>query len=215
MRLFEISKLKNDEHARASECWQHYNQKEQSFLATQQRLAPQYGHNLRLSLIGQDVIEAHATQWHPLIQSETDYRDDRYLSKRSLEKAFETTSDTIPGKFLNPDYDARHFNLAIWMGDTLCGIATGGHPDSNHPLKGQISKIIKEAALDYAASINIDKIAYMGPFSEGFNKSHKTAGLQKGSIQLKGGSTTSDVYIHPVTPNPSLAAHPPPPPEPF
>ena len=69
MRLFEISKLKNDEHARARKCCQHYNQKEQSFLATQQRLAPQYGHNLRLSLIGQDVIEAHATQWQPLIQS--------------------------------------------------------------------------------------------------------------------------------------------------
>ena len=86
-----------------------------------------------------------------------------------------------PWDVMVPDYRRHHpsrFELAIWSGDTLCGLAIGrtgnaycsieyleGSPMAGHSLKGQVIPAALTALLAYAAVLGKGEMRLMEPFA--------------------------------------------------
>lgn len=76
-------------------------------------------------------------------------------------------------------YPANRFDLAIWSGETLCGLAYGpakaewvgieyleGNPDPKHPLRGQIIQIAVDVLEAQALAADAMEMRLLRPFPE-------------------------------------------------
>ena len=74
--------------------------------------------------------------------------------------------------------DPRRFSLAIWQGDTLCGLALGkvgrsgkhvsvalmeGNPDEKHPLKGNVIKIVMAFGIALCREHGARELRFVNP----------------------------------------------------
>jgi hypothetical protein len=166
------------------------------FKALSQTLSEELSLNIHLDVFTEETAQAYEEQWQPLLQNDDHASGDRYTSSRRIKASiYQTDPKGDISRAFNENYDPFHFNLAIWVDDTLCGLAYGGHiaeierdyisikvmeghPDPEHPLKGKIADIIDRASKDYAKSVNVSKIARIGPFSEGAKRHHEANGLK-------------------------------------
>lgn len=72
----------------------------------------------------------------------------------------------------------KRFELALWHGDALCGLAVGkpspakrylrihlleGNPDNHHPLRGRVAASVVEAAGAYAWLLGSEQLQIMKP----------------------------------------------------
>lgn len=165
------------------------------------------GPELKLSIIDSRAMRAWETQWIPYFVEHPDVADRYYGTWREQCFIPESLSEGYIieniGEFLNP----AAFNIAVWHGDTLCGVACGGYqgeldrgfvsvmlreanPDPAQPLRGKIGLIIHEAAAEYARQADIGRVCYIGPFSEGAIKVHKAMGFQRENIEFLPGMLT-------------------------
>lgn len=189
----------------------------------EKKLEAVWGPELKLSIIDSRAMRAWETQWIPYFAEHPDIADryygtwrDQYFVPESLSKSY--LSDNIE-EFSNP----AAFNVAVWHGDMLCGVACGGYrgelqrgfvsvmlreanPDPAQPLRGKIGLIIHEAAAEYARQSDINRVCYIGPFSEGAVKVHKAMGFHRESIEFLPGMLTEAYtgYINISKPFPIL-----------
>lgn len=116
--------------------------------------------NIVLALINDIAISAWRTKWLPLYISGQTGGWDWASEKRSLR-------GTI-----------SRFEVALWAGPVLCGLAIGkpsdgrshlsvrlleGNPDPGHPLKRQVARCLLEAAEEYAYAIEKQELRVINP----------------------------------------------------
>ena len=184
-----------------------------AFSALEQKLSSELGLNIRLDIFTEQTAKAFNEQWKPILDEDEDLRRDRYLSAMSIESEFycKKAGENLSRVF-NDGYDPFHFKLAIWVDDELCGLAKGGHsaeterdyisvhvmegsPRKDHPLKGQIARIIDEASIAYAEQIGVSKIARMGPYSDGAKNYHENNGMELEAITFNKDGMKSRAYV--------------------
>lgn len=100
-------------------------------------------------------------------------------------------------KTLKNRHKERLFDVSIWSGEQLCGLALGhlsrvetlaieyiqGSPISTHPLKGQILNIVIMLAFEYAKLTKRKNVRIIDPIPPLIN-TYKTFGFQLKNIEL-------------------------------
>ena len=200
-------------------CVNAYDAQSTTFERMTDEIQTEFGDGLRLEAFTEEAAQAFTEQWEPLL-SDKQKSQDRYLSARRIaEQAPNADPKFAYSRMFNDSYDPHHFNLAIWMDDTLCGLALGGHqseidrdyisvkviegnPDPNHPLKGHIGEIIDRVSTAYAQEIGVSRVAHIGRFSEGAKKMYEGRGLTPNEpvIFNPRGMQTNDTFIREIDP---------------
>lgn len=192
-----------------------YALKERTYRESEVELRRDFGEALTLDVIDERAKQAWEQQWSPLIKAQKESLTDssqrpeeRYMGA-NLEPGY--ISPYLPPKGFKDDFEKastmllygrfapERFDLSIWSGETLCGLAVGsnvmanetvvidvreGHPDKNHPLKGQVARVIDKVSTDYAAALGCKRVAYNPPFSEGALKMHQRMGLALREVDI-------------------------------
>ena len=189
--------------------------KQHALAQAQTALREVYGDDLSLSLFDQRVKGEIESVWASILPDKRSDRgaeqykkfhmEDRYLSSRLDEKWLFPENyerETLERIWSHPyNYKPEGFEVAIWMGNELCGVANGGHekeyehdfisvfvvegsPYENHRLKGEIKKIVDVAASYYAQTLGVGRVAYFGPYSKGAEKKSKEMKLDFENIEI-------------------------------
>jgi hypothetical protein len=115
---------------------------------------------VHLNLIAATALEAFGDQWqgHP---------------SRRYAWPWPTMVDDIR------ESEAARFEVAVWGGDALCGLAIGrtrqtfcrvdyleGSPVPNHPLRGSVAVLVSGAVIAYATALGREEIRLVDPIPE-------------------------------------------------
>lgn len=177
----------------------------------EKKLRPFIGNPLRLTLIDVPTANAALAQWGPFFADHPDIASRYYgtwLGQAFVPEA--TTQEYLRDNIHNFDNPAA-FNVAVWHGETLCGVACGGYkgeqelgfvsvmlreanPVPTQPLRGKIGLIVHEAAAAHARELGAERVCYIGPFSEGAEKVHGAMGFRKENIEFMPGFHT-EAYV--------------------
>ncbi len=114
-----------------------------------------------LTFIDDDAIERWRSQWLPVMPDGEEWSDWDWAQEMSRWSA-----------------KRNRFDMAIWSGDFLCGLALGrsslrkqnfsicvlqGSPIDNHPLKRQILPIVIEVGLMYGTALGCHELRFLKP----------------------------------------------------
>lgn len=185
--------------------------------AVEDSLRPVMGGALKLSLIDTRALDAAQTQWEPFFQTHPDIAERYYGTWRDGAFIPASTSKDYLIDNIHNFYNPAAFNVAVWHGETLCGVACGGYkgerargfvsvmlreanPDPTQPLRGKIGMIVHEAAAAYARELGVGRVCYIGPFSEGAEKVHRVMGFRKEDIEFMSGLYT-EAYVGHIVEN--------------
>ncbi len=195
--------------------------REHALKQAEQDLRETYGDDLRLTLFDKRTSQAIGDQWWSHIEQfweeNPDIDSGRDLSpylKGVMPVPEELTEDAIRDFSRRAGgYHPEKFEVAVWKGDELCGIAIGRHeeaaendyvsirvaegsPVPNHALKGHILRIVDTAACYHADAMGLDKVAHIGPYSQGAMKKLAEFGLSPEPIMF--GEEQQEAYIRHV-----------------
>ncbi|MCM2344239.1 MAG: hypothetical protein NDJ24_06740 [Alphaproteobacteria bacterium] len=181
----------------------------------EETLRPLLGNSLRLTLIDTQTVEAGQIQWEPFFTDHPDIADRYYGTWQNQGFVPASTKPDYLRDNIHYFYNPAAFNVAVWHGETLCGVACGGYkgeqergfvsvmlreanPMPTQPLRGKIGLVVHEAAAVYARELGVGRVCYIGPFSEGAEKVHKAMGFRKENIEFRPGWHT-EAYVGYVT----------------
>lgn len=175
-------------------------------------LRQEFGPSLRLSIVDARAVRAWEDQWQPYFNAHPGIEGRYYGTWKDRDFIPERLDDDYLTDYVMNFYKPAAFNVAIWHGETLCGIGCGGYrdehlrgftsvqlreanPDPEHPLKGKIGAIIHESALEHARKWGVDRVIYIGPYSPGAIKVHESMGFRKEKLEVLPGEFLSAVYV--------------------
>ena len=161
-----------------------------------QRLAPIIPELTNLTFIEADTLRAWREQWRPHLSTEFQHWDWEIELQSRKWTRFTTAR--------------RRFDVAIWSGDRLCGLALGrlslrkqnlsicllqGCPIDWHPLKGKILPIVADVGSMYGTAVGCEEFRFLQPLPGmiriygklGFQLARTSRGVQYCALPLGGG----------------------------
>lgn len=171
-----------------------------AFKQAEEKLRPIWGNEIGLKIIDVNTVAAWEAQWKPFFEENPDIEGRYYATWMEQRFIPESLDDHYLIENIDNFDNPAAFNLAVWHGQTLCGVACGGYknenkrgfvsvmlreanPNPEHPLKGKIGPIINEAAILYAQNLGVSRVCYVGPYSAGAIKVHEAMGLKQEKIE--------------------------------